>query len=137
MIIYANLLGTGLKANGFRGVMADISDQRRAEVREQNYNRNLVFLSNTALNFLSFSNDDDIFIFIGKKLSELTKNAIILVSSFNDQDTTLSVRFISGINRYLNNILQIIGKKPGRNQVKDISQVPEDDPSHTINLYIR
>lgn len=135
VIIYANLLGAGNKTSGFRGVMADISDQRKAEVREQNYNRNLVFLSNTALNFLSFSNDDDIFIFIGKKLAELTRNAIILVSSFTDADNTLSVRFISGINRYLNNILQIIGKNPEEIKIRVTSKFKKMLQGHDQSMY--
>lgn len=112
VLIYTNLLMVGDSINGFRGVMVDITDQRNAEDRERKYNRNLVFLSNTALKFLSFSNDDDILIFIGKKLAELTKNSIVIVSSFNDVENALSVRFISGINRYLNNILQILGINP-------------------------
>jgi len=106
------MLVVGNSVNGFRGVMVDITDQRNAEDRERKYNRNLVFLSNTALKFLSFANDDDILIFISKKLAELTKNSIVVVSSYNDIENSLSVRFISGINRYLNSILQILGKNP-------------------------
>jgi PAS domain S-box-containing protein len=112
VLIYANVMHGGNKPTGFRGVMIDITDRRIAEDREKNYNRNLVFLSNTALKFLSFSNDDDILIFIGKKLSDLTRNAIVVVTSFNETESNLSIRFISGINRFLNNILQILGKNP-------------------------
>ncbi|HEY4789171.1 MAG TPA: ATP-binding protein, partial [Bacteroidales bacterium] len=97
--------------------------------------RNLVFLSNTALNFLSFSNDDDIFIFIGKKLAELTRNAIILVSSYNDSDNTLSVRFISGINRYLNNILQILGKNPEEIKIRVTPKFMKMLQNHEQSLY--
>lgn len=135
VLIYANLMGAGAKTIGFRGVMADITDQRTAEVREQNYNRNLVFLSNTALNFLSFSNDDDIFIFIGKKLAELTRNAIIIVSSHNEIDATLSVRFISGINRYLNNILQIMGKNPEEIKIRVTTKFRKMLQSHDQFIY--
>jgi signal transduction histidine kinase/CheY-like chemotaxis protein len=112
VLIYINLLIVSENLNGFRGVMFDITEQRNAEDKEKKYNRNLVFLSNTALKFLSFSNDDDILIFIGKKLAELTKNSIVVVSSFNDLENSLSVRFISGINLYLNNILEILGENP-------------------------
>lgn len=112
VLIYANIMITGTNISGFRGIMVDITDQRNAEVRERKYNRNLVFLSNTALKFLSFSNNDDIFIFIGKKLSELSRNSIILVSSYNESNNVLTARFISGINRYLDNILQILGQNP-------------------------
>jgi PAS domain S-box-containing protein len=135
VLIYANLMGTGSKTIGFRGVMVDITDQRTAEVREQNYNRNLVFLSNTALNFLSFSNDDDILIFIGKKLAELTRNAIILVSSYNEVDSSLSVRFISGINRYLNNILQIMGKNPEEIKIRVTTKFKKMLLGHDQSMY--
>ncbi len=90
----------------------DSAEIENSKESEQNYSRNLFFLSNTALKFLSFSNDDDIFIFIGKKLAEITHNAIIVVVSYSEINNLLSVRFISGINRYLNNILQILGKNP-------------------------
>jgi signal transduction histidine kinase len=90
----------------------EIISQNDAENSERDYNRNLLFLSNTALKFLSFSSDDDIFLFIGKRLAELTRNAIVIVTSYNETTQLLSVRFISGINRYLNNILQILGKTP-------------------------
>jgi PAS domain S-box-containing protein len=135
VLIYANLLGLGVKTTGFRGVMVDITDQKKAEAREQNYNRNLVFLSNTALNFLSFSNDDDILIFIGKKLAELTHNAIIVVSSHNEADNSLSPRFISGINRYLNDILHILGKNPEEIKLQVTPKLMKILLKHDMSLY--
>jgi PAS domain S-box-containing protein len=135
VLIYANMMHAGNKPTGFRGVIMDITDQKKAEEREKNYNKNLVFLSNTALKFLSIATDDDIFIFIGKKLSELTRNSIILVSSFSDGDNTLSVRFISGINRYLNNILQIIGKNPEDIKIKINSKYKKRLLEHEHSMY--
>lgn len=135
VLIYTNLLIVSENINGFRGVMFDITDQRNAEDREKKYNRNLVFLSNTALKFLSFSNDDDILIFIGKKLAELTKNSIVVVSSFDDTNNALSVRFISGINRYLNNILQIIGVNPEELKINLSDNFKKNLLNHSQSLY--
>jgi PAS domain S-box-containing protein len=118
VLIYANILHVGASATGFRGVMIDITNRKIAEDHEKSYNKNLVFLSNSALKFLVFANDDDIFIFIGKKLSELTRNAIVTVCSFNEPENTLVLRFISGINRYLNEILQILGQNPEDIKIK-------------------
>jgi len=118
VLIYANIMHVGNSPTGFRGVMIDITDRKIAEDREKSYNKNLVFLSNTALKFLCFSTDDDIFIFIGKKLSELTKNAIVMVCSFSEPDNSLALRFISGINRNLNSILQILGQNPEDIKIK-------------------
>ena len=135
VLIYANMMHSGNKPIGFRGVMVDITDQKKAEEREKNYNRNLVFLSNTALKFLSLSNDDDNFIFIGKRLAELTRNAIIVVTSFNESEGTLSVRFISGINRYLNNILQILGKNPEEIKINVSERFKKKLLGHEHSIY--
>jgi PAS domain S-box-containing protein len=116
-------------------MISDISHHRKAEDRERTYNSNLVFLSNTALKFLSFSNDDDIFIFIGKKLAELTRNSIILVLSFNETDNTLSVRFISGINRNLDDILQILERNPEEIKLRVNRVFLKNVLSHEQNLY--
>src|SRR5208337_2656960 len=135
VLIYINLLIVGENINGFRGVMVDITEQHTAEDRERKYNRNLVFLSNTALKFLSFNNDDDILIFIGKKLAELTKNSIIVVSSFNESENSLSVRFISGINRFLNNILQILGVNPEEMKFRLSKNFKKNLVNHSQSLY--
>lgn len=135
VMIYANMLLVSNTFSGFRGVMTDITDQRNAEVRERKYNRNLVFLSNTALKFLSFSNSDDILIFIGKKLAELTRNSIIVVSSFNETESILSPRFISGINQYLNNILQLIGKTPEEIRIRVSKKFREILLKHDQSIY--
>lgn len=112
IVIYADALTSENKISGLRGVMVDASDRKIAEDREKKYHRNLIFLSNTALNFLTFSTDDDNFIFIGKKITELVKNAVVIVSSFSDQENNFSVRFISGVHRHLNSILNLLKKNP-------------------------
>lgn len=112
VMIYADALTSENKISGLRGVMVDSSDRKIAEDREKKYHRNLIFLSNTALNFLTFSTDDDNFIFIGKKITELVKNAVVVVSSYNEQENNFSVRFISGVHRHLNSILNLLRKNP-------------------------
>ncbi len=112
VMIYADALTSENKISGLRGVMVDSSDRKIAEDREKKYHRNLIFLSNTALNFLTFSTDDDNFIFIGKKITELVKNAVVVVSSYNEQENNFSVRFISGVHRHLNSILNLLKKNP-------------------------
>lgn len=112
VVIYADALNSGNNTTGLRGVMVDASDRKIAEDREKKYHKNLIFLSNTALNFLTFSTDDDNFIFIGKKITELVKNAVVIVSSYSEQENNFSVRFISGVHRHLNSILNLLNKNP-------------------------
>jgi signal transduction histidine kinase len=111
------------------------NDLQDVQTIEQNFNRNLLFLSNSALKFLSLSNDDDIFIFVGKRLAELTSNAIVIVTSYNDANNLLSVRFISGINRHLNNILQILNKNPEDIKINVPSEFMEIIQNHKQSIY--
>ncbi|NJO69018.1 MAG: hypothetical protein HC830_06775, partial [Bacteroidetes bacterium] len=42
----------------------------------------------------------------------MVKSAVIIVSSFNEQENNFSVRFISGVHRHLNSILNLLNKNP-------------------------
>ncbi len=105
--MYANNELTGLSI-----VMFDITSQKYAERKALNYEENMLFLSNSALKFLTFSNDDDIFIFIGKSLSKIVPKSVVVVFSYDQNDHISYIRYISGIYSYINPILDILGKPP-------------------------
>ena len=98
---------------GLSLIMFDKSAQKSAELKALNYEVNMSFLSDSALKFLLFSSDDDIFIFIGKSLAKFASKSIIVVFSHDQTENTSNVRFISGIFPYINNLVEdILGKSP-------------------------
>jgi len=110
--LYATRMYSNYEFSGMSIIMFDNSLQKSAELKDLNYHENLSFLSNSALKFLTFSNDDDIFIFIGKSLSRFSPKSIIIVFS-NDQATNISnIRYISGIYPHINELMDILGKSP-------------------------
>jgi len=83
-----------------------------AEQKAQSIQKNIRFLSDSALKFLTFSSDDDIFIFIGKTLSRFASRSIIVVFSHDHYGDTYNIRYISGIHSYIDDLLRILGKPP-------------------------
>ncbi len=110
--IHATRMYTNNVLTGLSIVMFDITNQKYAERRALNYQENMLFLSNSALKFLTFSNDDDIFIFIGKSLSKIVPKSVVVVFSYDLSDNTSYIRYISGIYSYVNQIMDILGKPP-------------------------
>ena len=93
-------------------LMLDNTALKNAEKKVSNYRENLTFLSKSALNFLTLSNDDDIFIFIGKKLSKFSPRSIIIVFSYDQDSDTSVIRYISGIYSHIDQVISILGKSP-------------------------
>ena len=105
--MYANHEFTGLSI-----LMFDQTAQKFAEQKALNYKENLSFLSKSALNFLTFSNDDDIFIFVGKSLSKFALKSIVVVFSYEQNSDTFNIRYISGIYSHITELIDILGKPP-------------------------
>jgi PAS domain S-box-containing protein len=97
---------------GLSILMFDQTAQKSAERNALSYRENLSFLSKSALNFLTFSSDDDIFIFVGKCLSKFASKSIIVVFSYDQSIDTSNIRYISGIYPHINDLISILGKSP-------------------------
>ncbi len=70
----------------------DISDRKDAEAARADYLRNNEFLTQTALEFVSFSSSKKIYDYIAKKLHALNPNAYIIVNQGNKTTDTLTIR---------------------------------------------
>jgi PAS domain S-box-containing protein len=82
---------------GIMGVVRDISDRKHAEEREVQYVRELSFLSSTAMGFVELPPEEEIYRYIADNLCGLLEGALVIVSRYDDLDTTLAVRAVSGI----------------------------------------
>ncbi|RLD62857.1 MAG: hypothetical protein DRJ01_05260 [Bacteroidetes bacterium] len=93
----------------------DITARKLSEIKEKEYQEKQNFLSNTALEFLELSKKDDFFNFIGDKLKQLIKDAIIVVRFYNKEDNRLYTKYISGLENFEKKIIRITGEKPINN----------------------
>lgn len=94
-LVYINHMFKDANLAGLRGVAVDISKRKILEEKEKIYQQKLLFLSNTALDFLSHLPDEDIYLYTGKKLKEFTGEGHIIISAFNENDYTLNLAYFS------------------------------------------
>jgi len=110
--LYITKMCTNDEYSGLNIIMFDKTIQKTAEEKALNYKENISFLSKSALNFLTFSSDDDIFIFVGKNLSKFASKSIIVVFSYEQNCDTSNIRYISGIYPHIDELVDILGKPP-------------------------
>ena len=77
----------------------DISERKRAELKERVYHNNLIFLSNSALDLLGLSDKDDIYKYIATRLNEYLENSIIIVCSYNEPKKSFTIEKTSGLGK--------------------------------------
>jgi len=94
---------------GLRGVMVDITPRKISERREKEYQNKLLFLNNTALDFLSISSADNIYKYSGSKLKEFIGTGIVILSSFNETELALTSEYFSESDEVVENIFNKTG----------------------------
>jgi len=85
---------------------------KQAEDKEKQYIRELEFLSKTATEFVELSLEENIYQFIGKKLTELIGESIVIVNSFSGKSDGSCTRAIMGLGKRTEAIIRILGADP-------------------------
>jgi len=91
---------------------SDITDYKKTEGSEREYISEMKFLADTAMDFVEFSLEKDIFQYIGEKVQEIIGSAVIYVNEFNKDKDGFIVRYLKGLGKDIKKTLTIIGKDP-------------------------
>jgi PAS domain S-box-containing protein len=110
--IHATRMYSDGEVVGLSVVMFDITKEKHAERKALSYQENMLFLSNSALKFLTFSDEDDIFIFIGKSISKIVPKSVVIVFSYDQGNNISNIRYISGIHSQTQRVITALGKPP-------------------------
>jgi PAS domain S-box-containing protein len=90
----------------------DITERKIAENKEIEYQNNLIFLENTALEFLSIASSEQIYNYIGNKIHELVPESVVIFSSYDESDDSLIIQNITGVDKFLGIIIDFLGQNP-------------------------
>ncbi|HDH96810.1 MAG TPA: GAF domain-containing protein, partial [Proteobacteria bacterium] len=93
-------------------VVLDITERKQAEERERQYFRDLAILSETALELVGLPPEKDIYRFIGEQLMKFVGEAVIVISSFDEESNSLRIRAILGLDDYMEEIRRVLGRDP-------------------------
>ncbi|MCP4146344.1 MAG: GAF domain-containing protein [bacterium] len=78
-------------------VLRTRADRIVAEDLLKDYYKNIEFLSQNIPELIGLSFDDNIYHFLGEKLSELVDNAVILINSYNKNDNIMEICEVFGL----------------------------------------
>ena len=92
-----------------QGIGRDISRELEIAEREEQYLKNMEFLSHTAMTFLDLEDETTIYQFIGEKIHEIVPNSYIGVGEVDMQNHLLTIKAVAGDV----DVLPIIKKKLG------------------------
>ncbi|MBE9468535.1 MAG: PAS domain S-box protein [Bacteroidetes bacterium] len=115
-----SLISNRLNNTSINGIVLNtrnITERKLAELKEHEYQEKQKFLSKSALEFLSLSDKDEIFRFIGDELNNIIQNAIIVVRFYKEENNKLYSKYVSGIDKYEKKITRITGEKPINNSI--------------------
>lgn len=95
------------------GILRDVTERKKAEKRDKEHQNNLLWLSKTAMNFLTMETEDEIYDYIGTGISGKVKDAIVLVNKINETNDTITVKNVYGISKSIfSRIVDILGINP-------------------------
>ncbi|MEE9340259.1 MAG: PAS domain S-box protein, partial [Thermoplasmata archaeon] len=91
-------------------LLSDVTAHKRAEMKADREALNLQYLYRSALELTAFPQEDDIYEHIAKRLSEITGNSIILVSSYDENAGLHEVRSVVGLGKLSRAITKLMGR---------------------------
>jgi PAS domain S-box-containing protein len=86
----------------------DISEKKKKEeLHNKNYNE-LVFLSESAMQFLETHSKEEIYDYIASSIFEFAKPRAIIVNSYNPETSEFRVESVSGFKQFMGSIVKLI-----------------------------
>lgn len=111
MTIAPLLSGQGNIVN-FVAIKQDITERKQAEENEQQHFQNIQFLAESAMSFVDFPPEKNVYRFIGEKLKELAGESIVAVNSHDEIGDILTTQAVLGMGKFSQNILSTLGGHP-------------------------
>ena len=90
----------------------DITERKRAQERELKQYQNVMFLAETAMSFVDFPPEEDIYRFVGEQLREHIGESIVIINSIDQAKGILTTRAVSGLGKLSKGAIKLIGRDP-------------------------
>ena len=92
----------------------DITDYKKTEGSEREYISEMKFLADSAMDFVEFPLEKDIFKYVGEKVQKIIGDAVIYVNEFDKEKDGFVVRYLGGYGKKFKKVLSIVGKDPAK-----------------------
>jgi two-component system cell cycle sensor histidine kinase/response regulator CckA len=89
-----------------------IAQSEAAQQERNQTDQNMAFLSQTAMELVELSSQENIYQFIGEKLKQLAGKAVVIINSFDKESDSLCTRALIGVGPFTPRLLALIGRDP-------------------------
>jgi PAS domain S-box-containing protein len=94
-------------------IIVDITEKKKTDEKEKTHQRNIEFLSTTAMQFVEFPEDKNLFIYIGEQLKKIvSKNSYIILNSIDEKTSISTIQAVFGLGKITAKLIKILGKTP-------------------------
>ncbi|MDP6627907.1 MAG: PAS domain S-box protein, partial [Methanopyri archaeon] len=94
----------------FRKTLEHVVEERTAELRDAK--EGLEFLSRTAMGFVQLGPGDDLWRYIGERLSELIGDSVVFISSYDDESESFTCKTVLGLGKKTRKLTELLGREP-------------------------
>jgi HD-GYP domain-containing protein (c-di-GMP phosphodiesterase class II) len=85
----------------------------RKQVEEKEHHKNIQLLSKTAMQFVEFPVDKNLYNFIGEQLKELIgKDSYIVINTFDGETSISTIRAVLGLGKFTDKFIKLLGRDP-------------------------
>jgi signal transduction histidine kinase len=92
--------------------LRDITERKRAELRDQQHLEDTALLRDTALGFITLEPTTDIYGYVARRLAQLAGEAYVVVNSCDATEGEFRVRAIEGVGESAQAALRLLGRPP-------------------------
>ena len=109
-------------------IWRDMTERKQAEKKRVHHTRELAFVSKTAMEFVEFSPEQDIYRFIGRKLEELAgEDTHVGVAEYHEAANSLTPRYGTDTGNMLGRVAGVLDKNPLEMKVTGINDEAKKD----------
>lgn len=100
---------------GAISIVENITSRKKMEIKEAQTRENLALLSETAMNFVDFNPQDDIYDYIGKKLKVFAGASIVIVNAIDENTGKLETKSVNGTSNLTRKLFAVYNSFPSTN----------------------
>ena len=90
----------------------NVTERKRAEQKATRHLAEMKFLSTTAMEFVDLQPETDVYELVGRRLKELVRDPIVVISSSDETNRKVIVRAIMGVGKRFDAALKVLGRSP-------------------------
>ncbi len=95
------------------GTIRDITQRKLAEEKEKEHHRNIILLSDSAMKFVEFQQDENIYKYIGERLRDfIGEDSFVIVNSVDEEAHSSTIQAVLGMGKFTEKISKLFGRHP-------------------------